>query len=190
MIRENLMTFDVNTDLIKRAQQGDLETISRLYETYHLSVFRFLFYRVGDRAAAEDLTSEVFLRMLRFISGFNPPSASFQAWLFQIARNLAIDHHRRMSVRDHLPLKENLVEHGEQIDKTVERSLTNESLQAALAKLNDDQRDVILMRFIAGMPIAEVAKALHKSENSIKGLQRRALSALREVLVEWEIIYE
>jgi RNA polymerase sigma-70 factor (ECF subfamily) len=184
------MTLNINTDLIKRAQQGDLETIGRLYETYHLSVFRFLFYRVGDRAAAEDLTSEVFLRMLRFISGFNPPGASFQAWLFQIARNLAIDHHRRMSVRNHLPLRENLAARGEQLDTTVERSLTSESLQAALAQLNDEQRDVILMRFIAGMPIAEVAKALHKSEDSIKGLQRRGLSALREILVEWEINYE
>ena len=190
MIRGNLMSLKVNTDLIKRAQQGDLETIGGLYETYHLSVYRFLFYRVGDRAAAEDLTSEVFLRMLRFISGFNPPSASFQAWLFQIARNLAIDHHRRMSVRNHLPLEEKLAARGEHLDAAVERSLTSESLQAALAELNDEQRDVILMRFIAEMPIAEVAKALHKSENSIKGLQRRALSALREVLIDWEINYE
>lgn len=184
------MTLNVNTDLIKRAQQGDLETIGELYETYHLSVFRFLFYRVGDLATAEDLTSEVFLRMLRFISGFNPPSASFQAWLFQIARNLAIDHHRRMSVRDHLPLEENLAATEEHLDSAIDRSLTSESLQAALTRLNDDQRDVILMRFIAGMPVAEVARALHKSENSIKGLQRRALSALREGLIEMEINYE
>jgi RNA polymerase sigma-70 factor, ECF subfamily len=179
----------VDTNLIKRAQEGDLETIGRLYETYHLNVYRFLYYRVGDQAAAEDLTSEVFIRMLRFISGFKPPSASFQAWLFQIARNLAIDHHRRQKLRDYLPLEDHLASRGENLDRTVERSLTSESLQTALTKLNDEQRDVIIMRFIAGMPIAEVAKALHKSENSIKGLQRRGLTALREILIDMEIHY-
>jgi len=71
-----------------------------------------------------------------------------------------------------------------------EHGLTSQSLRKALNRLTDEQRDVIVMRFVTAMPIAEVAQALHKSEDSIKGLQRRALIALRETLNEWEIVYD
>jgi RNA polymerase sigma-70 factor (ECF subfamily) len=71
----------------------------------------------------------------------------------------------------------------------VAQELTSEKLQYALVKLPENQRDVIVMRFIVGMPISEVAETLHKTEDSIKGLQRRALLALRDTLVEWEVNY-
>lgn len=180
---------EINTELIRRAQQGDTKMISDLYEHYHLSVFRYLYYRVGDQQTAEDLTSEVFVRMLRFLSGFKPPSSSFQAWLFQIARNLSTDHYRKMSVRKHVPLEENLIAESVDLDETVQNTLTSEKLQQALAALKDEQRDVILLRFVAGLPIAEVAQSLNKSEDAVKGLQRRALTALREKLTQWEITY-
>ena len=181
--------INVNTDLINRAQQGDIDVISALYEHYHLSVFRYLYYRVGDRQTAEDLTSEVFLRMLRFIGGFHPPSSTFQSWLFQIARNLATDHFRKTGKQNYVPLEENLTMPHEDLDTTVDRRLTNEGLRQALTKLTDDQRDVVVLRFVAGMPITEVAQALNKSEDAIKGLQYRALIALRGILAEWEISY-
>jgi len=181
--------IDVNTDLIKRAQQGDTEIIGDLYKRFHVSIFRYLYYRVGDRQVAEDLTSEVFERMLRFIGGFRPPSDSFQAWLFQIARNLTTDYFRKQSVRNHVALMENLVANEEDIDMNIERTLTSESLRNALNQLNEDQRDVIIMRFVAGMAIADVAQALHKSEDSVKGLQRRALIGLRQTLTDWEVSY-
>ena len=181
--------LDVNTDLINRARMGDVEVITALYEHYHLSLFRYLYYRVGDRHTAEDLTSEVFERMLRFIAGFKPPSASFQSWLFQIARNLATDHFRKMDVRNHLELEENMSVNQAALDESVDQQLTSESLRRALVRLTDEQRDVILMRFVAGMPIAETATALSKSEDSVKGLQRRALISLRKILSEWEVSY-
>ena len=189
MIRENLL-MDVNTELIRRAQAGDEEVIASLYDRYHRGIYRYLYYRVGDRQAAEDLTSEVFLRMLRFISGFHPPAALFQAWLFQIARNLAIDYHRKLGIRDHLPLDEDLAAGNSSLVGSIDHSLTSDTLRQALQRLSSEQRDVILMRFIAGMPVAQVAKALHKSDDAIKGLQRRGLTALREVLTEWEINYD
>jgi RNA polymerase sigma-70 factor (ECF subfamily) len=178
MLNGNLM-IDVNTEQIRRAQTGDAQVLSALYERY---------YR-GIRQIAEDLTSEVFLRMLRFIAGFHPPASMFQSWLFQIARNLAIDHYRKMSRREHLPLEERMAAANVDLDRTVEHNLTSESLLQALDRLTEDQRDVILMRFIAEMPLAQVARALHKSEDAVKGLQRRALLALRRILTEWEISY-
>jgi RNA polymerase sigma-70 factor (ECF subfamily) len=189
MIRENLR-MDINTELIRRAQAGDNEVIAGLYDHYHRGVYRYIYYRVGDRQVAEDLTSEVFLRMLRFISGFHPPAASFQAWLFQIARNLAIDHYRKMGVRDHLPLDDDLAAGNPGLVGSIDQGLTSETLRQALEKLPSEQRDVILMRFVAGMPLAQVAKALHKSEDAIKGLQRRALITLRAVLKEWEVSFD
>ena len=181
--------IEINTDLIRRAQTGDTATLGELYERYQLSIFRYLYYRVGDRQTAEDLTSEVFERMLRFLAGFNPPSSSFQAWLFRIARNLSTDHYRKMSVRNDVQLEENLISVNDDPHTTIERVLTIEGLRQALAKLNEEQRDVILLRFVSGMPISEVAHTLNKSEDAIKGLQRRALSALREILVDWEVSY-
>jgi RNA polymerase sigma-70 factor (ECF subfamily) len=186
MIRENLL-MDVNTELIRRAQAGDEEVIASLYDRYHRGIFRYLYYRVGDRQAAEDLTSEVFLRMLRFISGFHPPAALFQAWLFQIARNLAIDHHRKMGIRDHLPLNENLATGSAW---SIDRShLTSETLRQALERLPSEPRrnpDAIYRRDARGSG----GKSAPQSDDAIKGLQRRGLITLRAVLAEWEVYYD
>jgi RNA polymerase sigma-70 factor (ECF subfamily) len=94
-----------------------------------------------------------------------------------------------MKVRNHLSLEEELIDQTNDIDTTVERRLNSETLAKALRKLPEEQRDVILMRFVSGMPIAETAQALHKSENAIKGLQRRALIALRDSLSNLEVAY-
>jgi RNA polymerase sigma-70 factor (ECF subfamily) len=127
--------------------------------------------------------------MLRFLGSFQPPSASFQAWLFQIARNLATDHYRKKGNRNLVELEENLVAVHDDPDITVERRLTRSVLRRAMESLTEDQRDVIVLRFVAGMPLGEVAEALNKSEDAIKGLQRRALLALREILNDWEIAF-
>ncbi|HZD57486.1 MAG TPA: sigma-70 family RNA polymerase sigma factor [Anaerolineales bacterium] len=181
--------LNINTNVIKRAQKGDLEIISALYEQHQQSIFRYLYYRVGDQQTAEDLTSEVFLRMLRFLSGFKPPSAAFPAWLFQIARNLAADYFRRSGSHKQLELRESLAAASEDVDRAVERKLTNEVLRRALDRLSPEQRDVIILRFLSGLPISEVARTLNRSEDSVKGLQRRAVIALREILTDWEISY-
>ena len=176
-------------EIIARAQTGDPAVITALYEQYRTGVFRYLYYRVGDAQVAEDLTSEVFLRMITALDGYRPQGASFEAWLYQITRNLAIDHHRKAVIRNHLPLEDDMIGENQDIDKTVESNLTHEHLRRALARLNDVQRDVIVLRFVNGLPIAVVAQTLHKSEDAIKSLQRRALGALREILAEWEVHY-
>jgi RNA polymerase sigma-70 factor, ECF subfamily len=177
-------------EFITRAQKGDTQVIGMLYEQYHPGIFRYLYYRVGDQQTAEDLTSEVFLRMLRFLPAYRSQNVAFQAWLFQIARNLAIDHHRQMLVRNPVRLEEDLIAGNDDPAVATEHGLTSQSLRRALSRLTEEQRDVIVMRFVSAMPIAEVAQTLHKSEAAIKGLQRRALVALRETLNEWEIVYE
>ncbi len=176
-------------NLVIRAKQGDTNAIGELYECHRLGIFRYLYYRTGDTQVADDLTSEVFLRMIRSLSGYRQQEVAFQAWLFQIAHNLLNDHYRKMSVRNHVQLEENMEYPPTPPTRPVEHSLNNVTLHKALAQLSGEQRDVIVMRFITGMPITDVAQALHKSEDAVKGLQRRALANLREVLADWEINY-
>lgn len=173
-------------DLVTRAQRGSAEATGQLYERHYQSIFRYLVYRTGDPRAAEDLTGDVFLKMLEALPAFRVGTASFRAWLFQIARNLAIDHYRRNHSRPVQPLEEAFPAPGEHPEEAVQRQLTGELLLQALSHLPDDQRDVVLMRFVEGMPLAEVAATLHRSEDAIKGLQRRALINLRALLESME----
>ena len=183
------MDITVTDRHVLLAQRGDRNAIQVIYDRFNLGIYRYLYYQVGDIQTAEDLTSEVFVRMIRSLPGFYPGKAPFHAWLYQIAHNLAIDHFRKAAHRNHIELQENDMALQEDIDMTVDRHLTQERLQKALAELKDDQREVILLRFVNGLSITEVARILEKSENAIKGLQRRALLTLREILNEWEIFY-
>ncbi len=176
-------------DIIRSAQKGDADSIGLLFRRHHASVFRYLYYRVGDRETAEDLTSEVFLRMVRSVADYVDHGVSFQAWLFRIASNLAVDHFRKANAKPEIELWESVPASDAEPAAAVEHSLTSESLRGALAKLAADQRDVVVMRFVVDMPIAEVAQALNRSEDAIKGLQRRGLMALRAILTSSEAPY-
>jgi len=131
----------------------------------------------------------VFIRMIRFLHGYHSKDSSFNAWLLQIARNLAVDHLRKMSVRNHVSLEEEMVAEKEDVVGAVERKLTSDKLARALNRLSEDQRDVLVLRFVNGMRLEQVAQTLHKSVDSIKGLQRRGLLSLREILTDWEVNY-
>jgi RNA polymerase sigma-70 factor, ECF subfamily len=183
------MTDPISANLITRAQRGSLEAVSALYATFHQSIYRYLYYRTNDFRTAEDLTSEVFLRMVQSLPLYRSDASLFQAWLFQIARNLAIDHYRRSSTHPTLSLDEDLDSDSLDIDQTIEFKFTCEELAQAMTKINDPQRDVLLLRFIEGMPIAETAKVLHKSEDAIKALQRRGLAALRVIFTQEEVTH-
>jgi len=176
--------------IIIRAQQGDSQAIGEIYECYRINIFRYLYYRTGDGQTADDLTSEVFLRMIRSLSSYRKQEVAFLAWLFQIAHNLLTDHYRKMSYRNHLELEDQqMVLHESGSHPHGEARLNSLALRQALERLNEEQRDVIVMRFVTGMPISEVAQALNKSEDAVKGLQRRGLAALRDVLTDWEVNY-
>ncbi len=180
------MIDSINSELIERAQRGSAEAVGKLYEEHHQSIFRYLYYRSTDLQTAQDLTSEVFLKMVQALPGYHHRNIPFKAWLFQIARNLAIDHHRRDNTHPTSQIEEEMPAADNPPDQNVENCLDSIALKHALIRLNDEQRDVILMRFVEGMPIEQVAVTLHKSQDAVKGLQRRALSALRTNLAYQE----
>lgn len=184
------MLDTISSDMISRAQDGDKKVISALYERYREGIFRFLYYRVGDVQTAEDLTSEVFLRMIRAIGGYRPRGIAFDAWLFQIARNQAIDYYRKQERQQTVQLEDEMLASNDSVESLIDGQFSNERLVQALRHLNESQRDVIILRFINEMPINQVAQTLHKSDDSVKALQRRGLIALREFLSRWEVHYE
>jgi RNA polymerase sigma-70 factor (ECF subfamily) len=183
------MLSATSIELINRAKNGERASIGQLYEEYHLHVYRYLYYLVGDVHNAEDLASEVFVRMIRSLPNYHYQGISFQAWLFQIAHNLAVDHFRKDGKRIQVELEDNMHANGPDLDSTVEHNLNSTLLRQALEKLNTAQREVIVLRFVAGMPISQVAQTLRKSEDTVKGLQRRGLATLRKILDDGEMSY-
>lgn len=176
--------------IIARARAGEEAALIELYEWYKPRVYRFLYYRLRDKHSAEDLTTEVFLRMLQSLPSFQFQGTPFQAWLFQIARNLVVDDFRRQSVRNHDPLDEVLEANEELPEDIAQGRMMKAELQDALLELTAGQLDVIALRFIAGQSIADVAQALDKSESAVKSLQARGLKALEQRLAGEEVTNE
>jgi RNA polymerase sigma-70 factor, ECF subfamily len=166
--------------LVELARDGDAEAFGQLYDHYVSGVFRFIYYRVGSRQLAEDLTSETFVRGLKAIQRFTWQGKDFGAWLTTIARNLIADHFK--SSRSRLEIVSDDIPEGRTSSPSTEDDvlsrISNELLFDAVNSLPPEQRDCILMRFIQGMSIAETAAALKRSEGAIKQLQLRAVRSL------------
>ncbi len=174
-----------NPDLepwIRKAQQYDDQALSALCELFYPDIYSYFYYRVNDPADVQDLTHDVFLRMVEAIRSFDPARGSFRTWLFGIAHHRLVDYHRRQSLRHHQALTDVLANPHDTPATQAEGALTRESLRRALGRLTEDQRQVIILKFIEGLSNAEVAPILGKTEGAINALQYRALQALRQVL--------
>lgn len=172
--------------LVDLARGGDAEAFGMLYDHYHASVYRFLYYRTRSVAVAEDLCSETFVRALRNMSNFRWQGKDFGAWLMTIARNLATDHFKAGRTR----LEMSTDDMGQHDDTTegpetaVLQHLTHEVLLGALKELPTEQRDCLIMRFLQGWSIAETAAALARTEGAVKQLQLRGVRNLAKLMPE------
>ncbi len=174
---------DDEAKLIQQAKQGDPAAFAEIYEQCQPAIYRYIFYQVeGDATIAEDLTSEVFVRLVDKIDRFTYRGRPLLAWLYTIARNLVTDHRRRVKKSLPLELKKQLVADTIDVEVTVEDKLTHRQVIAAIPHLTEPQRQVILLRFIEGLDNASTASILGKSVNAVKALQHRALAALRRIL--------
>jgi RNA polymerase sigma-70 factor (ECF subfamily) len=172
--------------LVTAAQAGDGEAFGQLYDRYVDVVHRYVAYRVGNAALAEDLTSETFLRALRRISSFTWQGRDFGAWLVTIARNLIADHFKSSRYKLELPTSD-LIEAGadrssDGPEDEVLAGITNAVLLDAVKRLGAEQQECIVLRFLQGMSVAETAKILGKNDSSVKALQYRAVKALGRLL--------
>ena len=173
-------------DLVEAAQRGETEAFGRLYDHYSDTVYRYIYYRVGSKATAEDLTSETFLRALRRIGTFTWQGRDFGAWLVTIARNLVADHFKSSRFRLEVTTGEMLDanEVARSPEDSVLEQLSNEALLTAVRKLNPQQQECVTLRFLHGLSVAETARVMGKNEGAIKTLQYRAVRTLARLLPE------
>jgi len=169
-------------DLVRRAQQYDEAALESLYQIYHPKIYNYAFLQMGDVQAAEDLASDVMLKMIESLKGYRFKGLPFGAWVFRIARNRLIDLHRRRRRRGEVDLSETLSSSLASPQTLAERALERGQLQVALKHLTDEQRQVIVLKFIEGFDNRSVGRIMGRSEGAIKSLQHRALASLRRVL--------
>jgi RNA polymerase sigma-70 factor, ECF subfamily len=169
--------------LVGRAQNGDREAFGEVYERLSPKVYSYLYYHLNGRThAAEDLTEEVFVKVLEKLDRYQDRGLPFSAWVFRIAHNHLIDYVRAQpkqgitSIDDCIDLPE------PQSERTLDLALTHTELVGAMERLTEDQRRVVVLRFLQGMSIAETARSLGKTEDAVKKLQGRGLSMLKKGL--------
>ncbi len=168
-------------DLLAGARKLDGRALAGIHDRYYPGVYRYLLYRTNDQHAAEDLTSEVFMRLLDSLHAGRAPD-SLRAWLFGVATHLAADHFRLQSRRPQVELSDEFPAPDSSPDAEVSAAMTTKAVRRALQKLTDEQQQVLALRFGEGRSVAATAALLQKSETAVKQLQFRAVAALRRLM--------
>lgn len=170
---------DIN--LILAAQRDDQHALTALYRKYVDSVYKFIYYRTGNREEAEDLTSETFIKMMKSLKSFSFDS-TFKTWLLGIAKHTVLDYFRKYYKNRTIPLENFLNIDLGTLDKPQEIDKSKiERLSHLLKKLPKNYRDVLELRFLRGYSIKETALELDKTISNIKVMQYRALQKAREL---------
>ena len=156
--------------------------LTNLYEEYYDRMVRYIFVRIRDQTEAEDLAGEVFLKALKSLDSYRGRGEQMHVWLFKIAHNVVIDHVRKMSKRKTVPLNEMEIPDRLNVEETVETRLQVERLSQALEQLTPSQREVIGLRFFAGLSSAEVGEISGKSGAAVREMQRAAIEKLRKLI--------
>lgn len=169
-----------DTELVLRAIQKDQEAFGELYDRHVVRVYRHIYYMVGNAAEAEDLTAQAFLRAWEAIGRYQVRGAPFVSWLLRIAHNLGVSHLR--SKRESSQIHEGIVDQKMQRDpeSAYEQTADEELVREAILMLREEQRQVIILRFIEDLDYKEVAEIIGKSVAAIRVIQHRALNSLRK----------
>jgi RNA polymerase sigma-70 factor (ECF subfamily) len=168
--------------LVGDAREGDAWAFGLLFDHYHLPVYRYIASRVHRPSDAEDLTQLVFVKALEALPRYETRGIPFGGWLFRLARNTVIDYVRTR--HDHVDLDSAVGHAGtdDGPDKVTVAHQEMDEVAAALAALTDEQREAIALRFFAGLSAREAADVMGKQEGTVRGLQFRAIAALRRQL--------
>lgn len=188
---ENLEMSDNSADrmaveeIVARAKSGEREAFGRLYEMHYDQIHRYVSFKCGNAGEAEDLTGEVFLKMLESIHQFEFRGFPFTSWLYRIAHNVVMDNFRRKGRKPTVPLDDAErvagAAHAE-MEWRAHVSWTMSEVVNAMDGLTDLQREVVALRFAGGLSIAETAKAVGRKENAVKALQHAGIKKLRAAL--------
>lgn len=176
----------------RRALDGlrelDQQVIGAVYDQYFSEVYRYALYRIGDPTLAEDIASDVFVRLLEAAQGKRAPQTNLKGWLIGTASHVVMDHLRKKYRRPEEALSDSIPDPGSSIASEVDQREQNRTVNDAYAQLTPEQQHVLALRFGQGYSLEETAAFMNKNVNAVKALQFRALAALqREV---GEVDYE
>ncbi len=170
-------------DLVQKASKGDSVAFGQIYDMYFDKVYRFVYFRVNHREAAEDIVSDTFIRAWDKLSGISSPNA-FSGWIFQIARNLVIDYYRSRKENVDLAILENILVYEDNIVDRANLSFQQKALLELVSRLTPQQQQVLKFKFFEDLNNPEIAVILNKTEGAIRVIQHRAIAELKRSLNE------
>ncbi len=181
-------------ELISKARTGDREALGELVTACWHPVYRLISYKTGSPEDAQEITQETFFRAFRSLSSYRQTETRFTTYLSRIALNLVTDFWRK---KGRSPAVTDIMEHQNQLsanepdpcNQLVEQEMRH-SLSESMKELPEEQRQVVELRIIAGLPVRETATAMNKTEAAVKMLQQRALKNLRQNLLNRGAIEE
>lgn len=180
-VKPNRLIKSSDQALLTRSRQGDREAFGELYSKYLDAIYRYIFFRVNqNREEAEDLTEIVFFKAWEHIKKYHANGKTLKAWLYTIAHNSVIDHWRKR--KRFLKLDEAMADPRLDLESALVRNGVNEKLLQAVDMLTDDQKQVVILKFIEGVDNKQLVGILNKKEDAIRALQHRALKRLRSLL--------
>ena len=168
--------------LVQQAIDRDTSAFAQLYDKHVVRIYRHIYYLVSDAREAEDLTAQTFLKAWEAIDRYKERGAPFVAWLLRIAHNLTVSFLR--GKRDHSVLDEAYVDQKQNRnpEQALERSADEKSVREAVLRLREEQRQVIMLRFVEELDYREVAAVIGKSVPAVRVIQHRALGNLRRIM--------
>jgi RNA polymerase sigma-70 factor, ECF subfamily len=168
--------------IIKKAQQGDEGAISALYERHVDAIYRYILYRTPTAVDAEDLTAEVFLRMVEGLPRYRMTGVPFEVWLYRIAAARIADFYRARQRSPESDIPEQLADHIPLPEEQLLQNQEVEALRQVIAQFSDEEQTILVMRFVERKSHKEVAQVLGKSAGAVKAAQHRALLHLAVLL--------
>ncbi|MFC2043869.1 RNA polymerase sigma factor [Chloroflexota bacterium] len=179
------VTLDSNKiiGLVGKAISGDIEAFGELYSNYLVPIYRYIYYHIKDKMTAEDLTEEVFIKAWRGIRSCKGKEQTFSAWLYRIAHNHMIDYFRSTQRYSSMRYRSTDMSNiSEVINNGTEAKLELQRLLETVSLLPQNQKQLIILKFIEGLDNREIALIMNKSPGAIRVLQMRALTKLRRNL--------
>jgi RNA polymerase sigma-70 factor (ECF subfamily) len=180
----SMMILNDDSHALKKLREFDPQTVGSIYDQYFPEVYRYVRYRINDDTIAEDIASEVFVRLLEAMRKGQGPQSSLKGWLIATASNMVNDHLRRQYRRHTEELSDVLPDNEPGVPMQVDEREETRVVKAAFARLTSEQQHVLALRFGLGFSLEETAAQMKKNANAIKALQFRALTSLQRQVRE------